>query len=185
MSPVVVLGNIYTDGVTETETPVVLLYEEFDTALVHAPWPVVLTVDTETVEKEMIRALQPRCPPVLFSLPRAIPKILAAIKAKADGVLVIVDPLEGPSTTTHLMLMACDTVVFPFDGTRESCSSLRLFLNLVPSWLEHYKQILRSHRPRIVVFAPELTVDLAEGIVSRLCPFAVVVAGPISVLARF
>lgn len=184
MVPVVVLGSVYTEGV-KPETPVVFLYDAFDTSLVHGDSPVVLRVDTETAEAEMIRALLPSCPPALFGLPRAIPKMLAAIKAARERVLVIVDPLEGPSTTTHLMLMACDTVVFRFDGTRESLSSLRLFFLLVPSWLEQHKPILRSHRPRIVVFAtrPEPTsVALAEDLASRLFPSAVVVAGPIAAL---
>jgi hypothetical protein len=178
---VVVLGSIYTEGVvsiyTDTEgvapeTPVVFLHDEFDVASVCGDSPVVVRVDTETVEGEMIRAMQQTCAqydPALLFLPRAIPKMLAAIKAAKEEaqarVLVIVDPLPGPSTTTHLMLMACDTVVVPFDGTRASCSALRLFLRLVPSWLEHYKPILRSHRPRFVVFAtppePE-RVALAE-----------------------
>ena len=186
---VVVLGSIYTEGVTP-DTPVIFLYDEFDAASVRGASPVVVRVDTETVEHEMIRAMQPHCPPALVRLPRAIPRMLDAIKAvKADRerVLVIVDPLPGPSTTTHLMLMACDAVVVPFDGTRESCSALRLFLHLVPSWLEHYKPVLRSHRPRIVVFVlatrpePE-RVALAEEIASRLFPSASVVAGPVAAL---
>lgn len=191
---VVVLGSIYTEGVTP-DTPVIFLYDEFDAASVRGASPVVVRVDTETVEHEMIRAMQPHCPPALVRLPRAIPIMLDAIKAvKADKaeleadrerVLVIVDPLPGPSTTTHLMLMACDTVVVPFDGTRESCSALRLFLHLAPSWLEHYKPILRSHRPRIVLFVtrpePE-RVALAEEIASRLFPSASVVVGPIAAL---
>ena len=192
---VVVLGSIYTEGVAP-ETPVIFLYDEFDAASVRGASLVVVKVDTETVEAEMIRAMQPHCPPALDRLPRAIPRMLDAIKAvkavkadKADRerVLVIVDPLPGPSTTTHLMLMACDTVVVPFDGTRESCSALRLFLHLVPSWLEHYKPILRSHRPRIVIFVfaarpePE-RVARAEEIASRLFPSASVVVGPIAAL---
>ena len=192
---VVVLGSIYTEGATP-DTPVIFLYDEFDAASVRGASPVVVRVDTETVEHEMIRAMQPHCPPALVRLPRAIPRMLDAIKAakavkaaKADRerVLVIVDPLPGPSTTTHLMLMACDAVVVPFDGTRESCSALRLFLHLVPSWLEHYKPVLRSHRPRIVVFVlatrpePE-RVALAEEIASRLFPSASVVAGPVAAL---
>ena len=180
--PVVVLGSIYTDGVTP-ETPVVSLHAALDpTALVHVGARVVVVrVETETVENEMTRAVLPGCPPVLFGLRRAIPKMLAEIKAKAEGVLVIVDPLPGPSVTSHLMLLACDTVVVSFDGTRESRDALRLFLHLVPSWIEQYNL---SHRPRIVVFAtrPETSVALAEDIVSRLFPSAVVVKGPISAL---
>jgi hypothetical protein len=210
---VVVLGSIYTEGVAP-ETPVLFLYDEFDAASVRGDSPVVVRVDTETVEAEMIRAMQPTCAqyyPALLRLPHTIPKMLAAIKAakeveeveeveadqreaveaaQAAGacrgrVLVIVDPLPGPSTTTHLMLMSCDTVVVPFDGTRESCSALRLFLHLVPSWLDHYKPILRSHRPRFVVFAtrpePEM-IALAKKIASGLFPSASVVAGPIEAL---
>jgi hypothetical protein len=83
------------------------------------------------------------------------------------------------------MLMSCDTVVVPFDGTRESCSALRLFLHLVPSWLDHYKPIIQSHRPRFVVFAtrpePEM-IALAKKIASGLFPSASVVAGPIEAL---
>ena len=217
--PVVVLGSIYTEGVTP-ETPVIYLYDEFDaassdtsaTSATSATFtsatftsatsvtsaPLVLVVDTETVEPEMIRSMLPSCAkhePALLRLPRAIPKLLAAIKAEpveaettADRKrLVIFDPLQGPSTTTHLMLMACDTVVVPFDGTRASLSALRLFLCLAPSWLEHYKPILRSHRPRIVVFATgqegqEGQRGLAEDIASRLFPSAVVVSGTIAQL---
>ena len=123
-----------------------------------------------------------------FDTPREMESLVAwFIKADRERVLVIVDPLPGPSTTTHLMLMACDAVVVPFDGTRESCSALRLFLHLVPSWLEHYKPVLRSHRPRIVVFVlatrpePE-RVALAEEIASRLFPSASVVVGPVAAL---
>jgi len=183
MVPVVMLGSIYTDGVTP-ETPVVSL---LDPALVYGDSPqrvVVVRVETETVENEMSRAVIPRCPPALLVLRRAIPKMLAEIKAKAEGVLVIVDPLPGPSVTSHLMLMACDTVVVSFDGTRESRFALSLFLRLVPGWLEQYKPILRSRCPRIVVFAtrPETGVALAKDIVSRLYPSAVVVAGSLATL---
>jgi hypothetical protein len=218
---VVVIGSIYTEGVTP-ETPAISLYDEFDAASIRAATaasPLVFVVDTEEVEPEMILAMLPVCAPALLRLPRAIPKLFAAIKAEpveaepveaepveAEPVeaeptadrkrLVIFDPLQGPSTTTHLMLMACDTVVVPFDGTRASLSALRLFLSLAPSWLEHYKPILRSHRPRIVVFATGQTglkgqegqegqegqTGLAEEIASRLFPSAVVVSGTIAQL---
>jgi hypothetical protein len=172
--PVVVLGSIYTEGVTP-ETPVIYLYDEFDAASIRGSSPLVFVVDTETVEPEMVRSMLPSCGPALFRLPRAIPKLLATIKAAAVD-LVVFDPLQGPSTTTHLMLMACDTVVVPFDGTRSSLSALRLFLCLATSWLEHYKPILRSHRPRIVVFATEEKARSAEDIAARLFPSAVVVS---------
>ena len=205
---VVVIGSIYTEGVTP-ETPAISLYDEFDAASIRAATAastLVFVVDTEEVEPEMILAMLPVCAPALLRLPRAIPKLFAAIKAEpveAEPVeaeptadrkrLVIFDPLQGPSTTTHLMLMACDTVVVPFDGTRASLSALRLFLCLAPSWLEHYKPILRSHRPRIVVFATGLKGlndkkgqegerGLAEEIASRLFPSAVVVSGTIAQL---
>ena len=166
---VVVIGSIYTEGVTP-ETPAISLFDEFDFASIRAAraGPLVFVVDTEEVEPAMIRAMLPVCAPALLRLPRAIPKLFAAIKAEpveaVEAVeafepdrtrLVIFDPPQGPSTTTHLMLMACDTVVVQLDGTRASLSALRLFLCLAPSWLEHYKPILRSHRPRIVVFATD------------------------------
>jgi hypothetical protein len=175
---VVVLGSIYTKGVTPT-TPVLFLYDEFDAASIRGP---VVVVDTETVEPELIRSLLPHCPPALCRLPRAIPRMLAATKAHRE--LVIVDPLPGPSNTAHLMLMACDTVVFPFDGREHE---LRLVLHLVPSWLEQYKSILKSHRPRIVIHAPDTeSAALAADIASRILPSvslsAVVVWGPITAL---
>ena len=177
---VVVLGSIYTKGVTP-ETPELLLSKEFDVASLRGGSPVVVSVDTETVEPEMIRSLEPHCPPVLFSLPRRVPRMLAAIKANHD--LVIVDPLPGLSTTARLMLMACDTVVFSFDGTRGSCSSLRLFLRLVPSWIEQYKQILHDHRPRIVIFTQDTESGaLAADIASRIVTSGAVVCGPIAAL---
>jgi cellulose biosynthesis protein BcsQ len=133
----------------------------------------------------MIRAMLPTCAkhePALLRLPRAIPKLFAAIKAEAEaeaaGGLVIFDPLQGPSTTTHLMLMACDTVIVPFDGTRSSLSALRLFLGLAPCWLEHYKPILGSHRPRIVVYATQK--DQNDQKDQRMFPSAVVVYGTIA-----
>ncbi len=187
--PVVVLGSIFTEGLIPG-TPVIYLHDEFDAASIRAikgdtSLPVVFVVDTETVEPEMTRSMLPSCGPALFRLPRAIPKMFAAIKAEAADGLVVFDPLQGPSTTTHLMLMACDTVVVPFDGTRSSLSALRLFLCLAPSWLEHYKPILRSHLPRIVVFATtdgncrmgQKDKPDAEDIASRLFPAAVVVCG--------
>jgi hypothetical protein len=174
--PVVVLGSIYTKGVTP-ETPMLFLYDEFDPTSVRGG---LATVDTERAEKEMQRAMLPYCPPVLLRLPRAVPKMLAAIKADRERVLVVVDSLPGPSVTSQLMLMACDAVVVSFDGTRESYEALRLFLHLVSSWLKQYSPILRSHRPRIVVFAtrPETSASIAEDLTSRLFPSAVVVAGP-------
>jgi hypothetical protein len=176
--PVVVLGSIFTEGVTPA-TPVIYLYDEFDAASIRGSSPLVFVVDTETVEPEMVRSMLPSslpsCGPALFRLPRAIPKLFATIKAAAVDGLVVFDPRQGPSTTTHLMLMACDTVVVPFDGTRSSLSALRLFLCLATSWLEHYKPILRSHRPRIVVFATEEKARSAEDIAS-LFPSAVVVS---------
>ena len=200
---VVVIGSIYTEGVTP-ETPAISLFDELDFASIRAATagPLVFVVDTEEVEPTMIRAMLPVCAPALLRLPRAIPKLFAAIKAEAHEAfeseavepdrtrLVIFDPPQGPSTTTHLMLMACDTVVVQLDGTRASLSALRLFLCLAPSWLEHYKPILRSHRPRIVVFATGQTGQegqkdqrgLAEEIASRLVPSAVVVSGTIAQL---
>ena len=173
---VVVLGSIYTKGVTPT-TPVLFLYDEFDAASIRGHSVVV--VDTETVEPELIRSLLPHCPPALCRLPRAIPRMLAA--TKADRELVIVDPLPGPSTTAHLMLMACDTVVFPFDGREHE---LRLVLHLVPSWLDQYKSILKSHRPRIVIYTESdaLAADIASRIIPSVALSAVVVWGPITAL---
>ena len=166
---VVVLGSIYTKGAAP---PVLFLYDEFDAASIRGP---VVVVDTETVEPEMIRSLMPHCPPALCRLPRAIPRMLAA--AKAHRELVIVDPLPGPSTTAHLMLMACETVVFPFDGREHA---LRLFLHLVSSWLEQYKPILKSHRPRIVIYAD--TEESAAAAIPAVSRSAAVVWGPISAL---
>lgn len=196
--PVAVLGSIYTEGVTPG-TLVSFLYDDFDAASLfgrsaRGSSPVVVAVDTEKVEPEMIRSLLPHCPPVLFRLPRSIPKMIAAIKAERERarerVLVIVDPLPGPSTTAQLMLLACDTVVFPLDGTRESCSALRLFLHLVPSWLEQYKTILKSHRPHIVIFARDTgTADLASHQLRELrelrCPADAVVQGPVEALLAY
>jgi hypothetical protein len=80
---------------------------------------------------------------------------------------VIVDSLPGPSTTALLLLMACDTVVVQFDGTRASTASLRLFLALLPSWLDHYKPHLIGHRPRVVVLATPESIDCAGELVER------------------
>ena len=60
-------------------------------------------------------------------------------------------------------LMACDTVVFPFDGREHE---LRLVLHLVPPWLEQYKPILKKHRPRIVIYTE--SAALAADIASRI-----------------
>lgn len=182
------------------------LYDEFDATSVSGDAPVVVKVTgsatrvykvdallhvdyrlrdengvptEETVEREMDRAMLPDCPPALFRLPRAIPKLLAAVKAARRRVLVVVDPLPGPSVTSQLMLMACDAVVVSFDGTRESHDALLLFLHIVPAWLEQYKPVLKSHRPRIVVFATDVShLAAAERMTTRLFPSAVVVAGP-------
>jgi hypothetical protein len=142
----------------------------------------------ETVENEMGRAMLPDCPPSLLSLPRAIPKLLATIKAARRRVLVVVDPLPGPSVTSQLMLMSCNAVVVSFDGTRESHDALLLFLHLVPAWLKEYEPILKSHRPRIVVLVTDVSREAArlhaaaaaaERMTTRLFPSAVVVAGPL------
>ena len=191
---VVVLGSVYTAGVSP-ETPVLFLYDEFDAASLFSRIsqisrisPVVV-VDTQKAEPEMIRSLLPHCPPVLDRLPRVIPRMLAAIKAERararERVLIIVDPLPGPSTTAQLMLMACDTVVFPFDGTRESCSALLLFLHLVPSWLEQYKTILKSHRPRIVIFTPDTESAALASQQMRQRPADAVVQGSVATLLAY
>ena len=194
---VVVLGSVYTAGVSP-ETPVLFLYDEFDAASLFSQIsqssqtrgasPVVV-VDTKKADPEMIRSLLPHCPPVLHRLPRAIPRMLAEIKADRalarERVLIIVDPLPGPSTTAQLMLMACDTVVFPFDGTRESCSALLLFLHLVPSWLEQYKTILKSHRPRIVIFTPDTESAALASQQMRQRPADAVVQGSVATLLAY
>jgi hypothetical protein len=82
--PVVLLGSMYSTGVT-TGTPELFLYDQFNAAALRgtglAPL-VVAKVDTERVEKEMLRALQPWCPPVLLHLPRRPMGMIAAIKAE-------------------------------------------------------------------------------------------------------